>query len=166
VTAAPSGWRWDAAPDDPLTALRIPVTREVPEYPYLVAFDRTSPVRPTDAEAAMLRSYLDYYVERWYNATWQARLKERPFDIDGGANGIVFVKYAEGSWGYRRRSWRHSYQPAAPWDPATGYKTRRPAEEILALPALLDRVASTSDSAATRWTRWKANNPEVFGGAQ
>lgn len=57
------GWPFgtDADRDDPLTAMRIAVTSSHPGWAFLVAFDRESEARPTDHEAAMLRSFLDEY---------------------------------------------------------------------------------------------------------
>ena len=129
---APDGWPFDADRDDPLTALRIAVTSSHPEWRYLVAFDRESAERPTDAEAALLVSYLDDYKTYWYNASYLAHLSRRPLDVDGGANGVVFHKYGADDWGYRRQSWERGplFVPQSPgvreWERGRGRKLPGP----------------------------------------
>ncbi|MGW0578326.1 hypothetical protein ACWD25_20675 [Streptomyces sp. NPDC002920] len=153
----------DADREDPLTALRIAVTGSHPMWCYLVAFDRESEVRPTDAEATMLASYLEEYKAYWYgNGSYARRLAERPLDVDGGANGVIFRKYAEDDWGYRRQSWtqgptfvpqsprlRELYPGEAPLGPMT-------------LAAVMDRAHTICGEVFSRWTEWKAAHADVF----
>jgi hypothetical protein len=90
-------WLYDDVhdPDDPLTALRIPVVANaVPRRSYIVALDSDPACdRPTDAEAALLRSFLDHYISCYYTPYGRRRLAERPFDVDDGAHGYVFRKF-------------------------------------------------------------------------
>lgn len=153
-----TAWQYDADQHDPLTALRIPVVSAWPDWNYIVAFDRDSDERPTEAEAAMLASFLQQYIDYWYNGSYKARLAERPFDIDGGANGVVFRKYADGDWGYRRRTW--TIGPSfVPEHPRFADRTLGP----LTLAQLMDRIHTGSDDKPSqRWTAWKAQHPEVF----
>lgn len=160
-----NGWPFeDADRTDPLTALRIAVTGSHPRWRYLVAFDRESPDRPTDAEARMLASYLDEYKAHWYNASYAARLARRPLDVDGGANGVVFRKYGPDDWGYRRQSWTTGplFFPGQP-----SLRERYPEEYPLgpfSLVALMDHIHShAGGEPSPRWAQWKAAHHEVFG---
>lgn len=151
-------WPYDAAQDDPLTALRIPVVASAwPQWNYITAFDGSSPARPTDPEAAMIASFTCAYIDYWYNETWKRRLAERPFDIDGGANGVVFYKWAEDDWGYRRSSWTVGplYWPGLP---------SRDGRKAHSLAELMDHVHTSVERVTPRWLEWKAAHPEVFGG--
>ena len=85
TTETGTEWPYDADRDDPLTALRIPVTCFKPGWMYLVSFDRESGERPTDAEARMLVSFIDYERSKFFEH-YQRKLLERPLDIDGGHN--------------------------------------------------------------------------------
>lgn len=155
---ARTGWPYDADRDDPLTALRIPVTSSWPDWAYLVAFDRDSRVRPTDDEAAQLVSFCQEYIHRWYNDTWKARLAERPFDIDGGANGTIFRKYADGDWGYRKRTWTMGPR-FLPESPSVAGRKLGP----LTLAQVMDRIYEDSDhEPRPQWAQWKADHPDVF----
>ncbi|NUS25072.1 MAG: hypothetical protein HOV92_12730 [Streptomyces sp.] len=152
----------DATQDDPLTALRIAVTTSHPRWYYLVGFDRESDARPTDVEAAMLASYLEEYKTHWYNASYLAKLAERPLDVDGGANGVIFRKWGEGDWGYRRQSWTQGplYVPQSP-----RIRERYPDEAPLgplSLEQVMDRAHSHGDAPSPRWQQWKADHPEIF----
>lgn len=155
-TAWPFGL--DADQDDPLTALRIAVTSSHPNWCYIVGFDHTSPERPTDAEATMLASFLREYIAHWYNDSYKAKLAERPLDVDGGANGMIFRKYADSDWGYRRRTWDRGpmYVPESP-----AFADRRFGP--LTLSQLMDHIHSFADGGPSkRWVDWKAQHPEVF----
>lgn len=157
-------WPYDADQHDPLTALRIPaVGSPWPRWHYIVAFDTgrldDEPQRPTDHEAQMLASFLQEYIDHWYNATWRHKLGERPFDIDGGANGVVFRKWGDDDWGYRRRTWEYgpTYVPAHPR--IRGEKSPGP----LTLLQVMDRTHTFGDDGPMRrWVDWKAAHPDVF----
>jgi hypothetical protein len=166
VTAR-TDWPYDADRDDPLTALRIPVTCSWPEWSYIASFDRDSDARPTDAEAAVISSFIAEYIGRWYNDTLKARLAKRPFDIDGGANGTIFRKYGEGDWGYRKASWRVGplFLPSSPL-----LREKYPDENPLGphtLVQVIDREYTMGDDGPREhWVQWKADHPDVFGGVR
>lgn len=147
----------------PLTALRIAVTCSHPGWKYLVSFDRKSEQRPTDAEAAMLASFLEEYKDYWYNERWVAKMAARALDVDGGANGVVFHKYGPNDWGYRRQSyergWEFSVVPPQMRDNEQGNPARGPFD----LEAIMDRMHSFTDGVSARWVTWKAEHPDVFG---
>lgn len=152
----------DADRNDPLAKLRIAVTGSHPRWCYLVAFDRDSDVRPTDTEAAMLASYLDEYKAHWYLNSYLHKLAERPLDVDGGANGIIFRKWGNDDWGYRRQSWTRGplYVPQSP-----RIRDRYPDEAPLGPMTLLqvmDHAHTIVDHVSDRWVEWKAAHPEVF----
>lgn len=159
-------WRYDAAKDDPLTALRVPVVTSIyPNWFYLVSlcvgegeYALWRGLRPNDDEVKLLQSELAYELD-WYNASYVARMAERPFDIDGGFNSLTFIKRDEGDWAYRRRTW--SIGPALRPSLYDG-------EAKLDLVGVLDLVHShgSKDYMPTRWLDWKAARPELFGGAR
>lgn len=162
----------DAGEHDPLTALRIPVVTSFnPQWKYVAAWigvDRSryswgSTERPTDAEAAMLASFIDEYKHHWFNDGYKARLMERPLDVDSGCNTTVFVKYGTDDWGYRLCSWIYgpTYLPVGP-------KLRGGEYDVdghsgpLALEQVMDRRHTIGDEPMAHWTDWKAAHPEVF----
>lgn len=154
-------WPYDADQDDPLTKLRIPVVASHADWNYIVAFDRESTVRPDDAEAQQLASCLRYYIDSWYTESYKARLAERPFDIDGGANGMTFRKYLPGDWGYRRRTWDRG--PLFVPEPPT-FADRRYGP--LTLEQVMDRAFDNGDGdPRPGWAQWKADHADVFPGA-
>jgi hypothetical protein len=161
---AADGWPFDADRDDPLTAHRLAVTSSHPGWRYLVAFDRESEERPTDAETAMLVSYLDEYKDHWYGDNrYRRQIERRPLDVDGGANGVIFHKWGADDWGYRRQSYERGYLftvvPPAMRDRHTdGWGGP------LSLLALMDRIHTICDEPTPHWVEWKAAHPEVFGG--
>lgn len=156
--SARTAWPYDADRDDPLTKLRIPAVSAWAEWNYIVAFDRESPARPDDVEAQQLASFLGYYIDYWYNESYKLHLAERPFDIDGGANGMTFRKYADSDWAYRRRTW--TMGPLfVPQPPTLTDRSFGP----LALPALFDHIYSGAAAQPhPKWAKWKADRPDVF----
>lgn len=155
----------DADRDDPLTALRIAVTSSHPGWAYLVAFDRASEARPTDVEAAMLRSYLDSYIAYWYLPWFVAEIAKRPLDVDGGANGVVFHKFGQDDWGYRRQSYVSGWPWSVVWPALRDDPRHRdsPVRDPRSLERLLDRLHTYgTDRPSQRWLDWKAAHPEVF----
>lgn len=149
----------DADRRDPLTARRIAVTSSHPAWSYLVAFHRDSGTRPTDAEAAMLASYLEEWKQRWYTSTYLAKMAQRPLDVDGTANGLVFHKFGPGDWGYRR----HSFNRGNLWTvqgPARRTANSHGPYSLLALLDWLHTHASTEP--APSWQAWKAAHPATF----
>ncbi|MFE1767237.1 hypothetical protein ACFW81_23840 [Streptomyces angustmyceticus] len=155
----------DADRDDPLTALRIPVTGTHPQWRYIATFDRDSEARPTDAEAAMLASFIDEYKTHWFNEHYQQKLAERTLDVDGGCNTTIFHKWGDGDWSYRRGSWQ--YGPF--WVPVSP-RLRNGDLDHKSLPPhtlaqTMDRIRTIADDKPMkRWIDWKAARTEVFGG--
>lgn len=169
-TAEPAEWPYDADQHDPLTALRIPVVGSAwPGWAYIVALDSgrldDECFRPTDVEAARLRSFLDEYIAYFYNESYKVTLAELPFDIDGGAAGRIFRKWGPDDWGYRISTWQRgpTYVPAHPRIRAREKNPVGP----LTLVKVMDRIHTHGiDEPCARWVEWKAAHPEVFGGAR
>lgn len=162
---SPDGWPFDADRGDPLTAHRIAVTSSHPGWCYLVAFDRESEERPTERETAMLVSFLEEYKHHWYRPGYREHLERRPLDVDGGANGIVFHKWAENDWGYRRRSFERGNLFTVTWPAQRA--SAKPGKYLgpFSLEALMDRIHTVGgDGPMQQWVDWKAAHPEVFGG--
>jgi hypothetical protein len=91
-------WPYDADRDDPLTALRIPVTSFSPGFTYTACFDRESEARPTDEEARMIASFIEEYQEHFFgNGRWRKVQQAKPFDMDCYTT-TIFHKWAEGDW--------------------------------------------------------------------
>lgn len=164
-------WPYDADKRDPLTKLRIAVVdTSHPQWHYIVAFDLDSFAevkhRPTSHEALLLQSFLQEYIAYWYSPTWKDRLAERPFDIDGGANGYIFRKWGPDDWGYRQRSWREGplfWPGPARW--RATLNSDLPAARTYSLKALLDQIHSHGDvQPHERWLKWKSSHPDLFGG--
>lgn len=160
--------RWpfgaDADRNDPLTAHRIAVTSSHPGWYYLVAFDGQSEARPTDAETAMLASYLDSYKDHWYgDSGFRRKMEERDLDVDGGANGVIFHKWAEDDWGYRRQSYTmgHLFSVTAPGNRGGRWDDGVPGPKSLL--ELLDFINTIVDEPLPRWVDWKAAHADVFG---
>jgi hypothetical protein len=160
---SPNGWPFDADRDDPLTLHRIAVTSSHPGWAYLVAFHRDSEARPTDAETAMLVSYLDAYKSHWYNASYRARLERRPLDVDGGANGVVFHKWGVDDWGFRRQSFDRGYTFSIVWPSQRASKEPGKYVGPYSLVELMDLMQTFGDDKPIQhWLDWKAAHPEVF----
>lgn len=159
------GWPFgeDCDRTDPLVQQRIAVTSSHPGWAYLVAFDHASEERPTDREVAMLRSYLEEYKAYWYNPGYLARLARRPLDVDGGANGVIFHKWATDDWGYRRRSYRYGNTFTVVWPLQRDANPDHNWLGPFSLLALMDRIHTIVDKPRDHWVEWKAAHPEVFG---
>lgn len=155
----------DADRDDPLTAHRIAVTSAWPGWSYLVAFDRDSDARPTDDEAAMLVSFLDEYKSHWYRPWFVEKMAERALDVDGGAVGVIFRKWGDDDWGFRRRTWEYGplYVPESPRLRAQDREAGRTVPGPFTLAQVMDYAhAHGHNEPSPRWEAWKATHPDVF----
>jgi hypothetical protein len=143
----------------PLLEHHIPlIHQEYPHWRYVTAVCVSPPgsslnkyLMPTERELAMIVSFHEEYVEHYYGLPVYGYLKQQrdkhPFDIDGGANGRFLMKVGEDSWRMRHQSWSDAV-------PEYGDPTRTLIE-------LMDNDYSLS----VRWPSWKADRPEIFGGA-
>lgn len=122
-------------------------------------------IMPTDAELAMVVSWHEHYMARWYSNTYKrdrdtsqpiwwsgavARIREKhPFDIDGDANGRYIAKFEPGGWSISHRSWQNEFVG--------------PEREPKTLIEALDKDESIGGEPYAPWETWKAEHPEVFG---
>lgn len=99
---------------------RIPVLTELPQWNYEVAlivppaepreWDRLKAIWPTEEEAEVIGSYIDYR-RAWYREDLAARKLQRPLDVDAGTNTVTLVK-TENGWRYQRATWTmHGFWP-------------------------------------------------------
>jgi len=165
-------WPYDANQHDPMASMRVPViATPYPGWKYIAAYVDVdagpirigSAERPTHAEAGMLASFIQEYREYWFNESYQARLLQRPLDVDSGCNTAIFIKYGPDDWGYRRDSWRYGpdFIPLAP-----GLREGRTGDGYgpKTLERVMDHVHTYGGAQPSdRWLRWKAAHPEVFG---
>ncbi|MER5461608.1 hypothetical protein ABT010_13160 [Streptomyces sp. NPDC002668] len=168
MTANPWPFGTDADRDDPLTKLRIPVVTSFnPSWKYVAAYIDVdtgpyswgSTERPTDAEAQMIASFIQEYIQNWFNERYQHELAERLLDVDSGCNTTVFIKYGPDDWAYRHCSWIYgpTFVPLPPNSPSRD-------GDPLSLVQVMDRTHGMhTDYPSKRWAEWKAAHPEVFG---
>jgi hypothetical protein len=63
---------------------------------------------PTEPEVELVAQHLHEYCARWYGQSYLNRMREfAPYDVDGGANLAYFIKWDNGGWGYRKRTWQY-----------------------------------------------------------
>jgi hypothetical protein len=151
----------DADEDDPLTALRIPVTGQYPMWRYIATFDRESEARPTDLEAAQLASYIEQYKDYFFNDWYKAKLLERPLDVDAVTR--IFHKWGEGDWSYRVVTWEYGpfWVPVAPRLRGGQYDDAKLGP--LSLVQVMDRDHQMhSEYPSKAWAAWKADRPDIF----
>ncbi len=159
----------DADEHDPLTKLRIPVVTSFnPQWKYIAAwiavdtsrYSWGSAERPTDAEAAMLASYIDEYIAYFLGDQERKRMLKRPLDVEGGVITRVYIKYGPDDWGYRVVTWERGpfYVPTGPKVRGTEHEyTKHPG------PLTLEQVMDVDHGIyPKRWSDWKAAHPEVF----
>lgn len=160
-------WPFDADRDDPLTALRIPVTSFAPGWMYTACFDRESEARPTNTEARMIASFIEQYQERWFgNGSWRRKQQAQAFDMDCRTT-TVFHKWADGDWSYRCVTWERGplWIPVFPRQRGGEYDDAKLSAHTLV--QVMDRVHHMhTEHPSKPWAEWKASHPEAFGGTQ
>lgn len=93
------------------TKWRIPlVATPYPRWFYEVAlvvprgeFEWLNVVWPTDDEAEIIGSYIDYRRD-YYRESHQRKMLARALDVDGSTNTVILAK-TEAGWRYRCASW-------------------------------------------------------------
>lgn len=140
---------------------RLPVLESYnPRFGYIVAVVVPDPEddlsqlfnldSPTDEDAAVIGSYLEYKIERLgYRSGYRAQMLSRPLDIDETINTISIIKRKDGSWAYSRATWE---QPPAPFFNATYVP-----KTVVELLDYIERDHSTKGTDA-KWTAWKQNH--------
>lgn len=136
--------------------LRVPlVTSTRPRWRYItaIAVDPHHTLwqyeMPNDDEIRAVACFHQEYVERWYRDSFKAEMRERPYDLDGGANGIVFCKKPDGHWQYQKFTWQHG-----PWPFHD--------QPQMSLLELMDHTHSFGDEPMAHWVEWREQHAEVF----
>jgi hypothetical protein len=132
-----------------LATLRIPnIASGFPDENFLLAFDGSSPQLPSEKEALIIASYIDYK-RSWSSVTMQQRMLSEPYDVKPGFNTIVLHKKAANQWTFRRSSWTGKWPPRGGW---------------CSLVELLDGEQSLGEpEPAVEWITWKTKRPWIFG---
>lgn len=144
-----------------VAAYRIPLTSRHPRWRYEVALvsadadsympEHARAVLPTEAEAHVISSYIDFR-RSWYTPHHAQGKLDRPLDTDEGTNTVILLRTSS-TWTYARASWT-----AGPtFAPTPGLTP-----DVTGLIALLDLVNKDS----TRWTAWTHAHPRVFAQGQ
>lgn len=156
-------WPYDAGRDDPLTAMRIPVTGTHPGWLYTACFDRDSEARPTDIEAQQIASFIEEYQERWFgNGSWRKKQQAQAFDMDCYTTTVLH-KWATDDWSYRCVTWQHGplWVPVFPRQRGSEHDKHQLGP--LTLVQVMDRVHHVgTEYPSKHWLEWKAARPEVF----
>lgn len=113
---------------------------------------------PTEEEAKLLALFLEFRIQHLgYGESFVRKMRERKLDVSSGINTLSFVKFADGSWHYRRATW--SKGPTV-WPGKFNERGLR--YENLA--DLLARVDGTADHEDEAWLTYKQDH-EVAGDA-
>lgn len=119
----------DVERDDPLTALRIPVTGRRPRHGFIAAvhgvpdpvLDTDPLLRPSEIEAAQIASYINYMRGRVYREGWAQRMLAEPLDADPGQVTLVLHKYGPTTGAIAARPWTAPGSPRRhPSSPRSG----------------------------------------------
>ena len=137
--------------DEYAESLRIPLVDSAhPRWNFITSVlvgDIYDGVRPVNAELDTIASFHQFYLDEWYAPAELNVMAEKPFDVDGGANGRILLKRADGLWAYRRRSWRLG--PL--FVPSLSHRPR----------SLVD-ILDLANANSSRWSAWKTANSEYF----
>ncbi|MFC6080981.1 hypothetical protein [Sphaerisporangium aureirubrum] len=144
---------------DLLAKLRIPVTTANPDDAYVVAFHGAepgaSPTWPTDDEAYMIASHLEFLLTQrdpCFIPIERAQPPGRPYDLDRARGTVVLHKYGPDDWAYRRSGWAHGHLYLPP--------SNRQTPQLLV--TVLDRTLKDIGEPWPAWQEWKTAHPEVF----
>jgi hypothetical protein len=85
-------------------------------------------------------------------------MERRLLDVDGGANGVIFHKWGENDWGYRRRSFTRGWLFTVVFP---GLREREP-DHALRGPLSLIELMDYIHRDGPKWVEWKRDHPEVF----
>ena len=136
---------------------RIPrVTSPYPDKKYEVALCVPDPAdpsnlwgatEPSEEEARIVAWFLEWRMS-YYREGWQAKMRERPFDIDSGTNTVILMRAGWG-WTYRRMTYDAGPRPY--WNEERRHQYPPNSDGLL---ALLDYLGE-----CTTWPEWKAEHP-------
>lgn len=124
------------AQTDFATSMRIPfLTSAHPRWPYITGivvgdhWPNQGSV-PTEAEVRQVAEWVNRYSDRCYgNSGFRDDMRIfAPYDVDGTARSVYFIKHPNGGWAYRERTWTN-----IPWAPS-------PREAVMTLEEVIDRI--------------------------
>lgn len=144
VTSTPS-WKYEVA-------LLVPHHAEG-ETPDPDAFSLWGAVWPTDEEAAVVGSYIDYRME-YYNEGWRQQMRARALDVDSSTNTVTLRKNANG-WTYTRATYSHSL-----FYPLYNKPQHAPTKDGLI--ALVMAINTYGDQVREPFAEWMARHPGVW----
>jgi hypothetical protein len=144
-----------------VTQHRLPVLKTYnPKFGYVVAVvvpdeedeltDLFNLDTPTDEDAAVIASYLEYKIERInYRGGFRAQMLSRPLDLDDTINTITILKRKDGSWAYSKVTWEHPPKPF--------FNADYVPKSVVEILDYIERDFSTKEPNA-HWTDWKQDH--------
>lgn len=127
----------------------VPVNGVYGDYYWLASVDANS-LPPTDAELAIIRSYIEFTATKGYNAGAAKRLLDMPLAHLAGHNGLELRKDAD-SWRYQRPTWTTARFPHYSGPGA-----------VVLYPYLADLLDKIEDLLPEKWQTWKAEHPDIL----
>ena len=137
---------------------RLPVTRTLwPRNNFFVTVTVPSPEKeasqfymvttPTDEEAAIIASFLQYTIARQrYYDSFLSRMAEKELDVDPGFNTISIIKRKDGTWAYKRLTWTQGHSPFPGSDLSKN--------SVMELLDYIENNCMTNEP-DEKWTAWK-----------
>ncbi|PIQ74665.1 MAG: hypothetical protein CO002_01040 [Candidatus Portnoybacteria bacterium CG_4_8_14_3_um_filter_44_10] len=125
---------------------------------FIVAMDSQSAM-PTDQELAILASYQEFVVKKWYFDPDPERILAAPFPAIEGYNTVIFLKGNEHrpngpeGWCFRRMTWvtGPTFAPT--------FATSLPQPAPWTLVQVIDCVEYLGKK---YWEEWKKEHPDIF----
>lgn len=106
---------------------------------------------PTEEEAALLGSYLEYRIDRYgFYEHIIKQMREKPLDTDSLVNTVTFYKYKNDAWRYQMLTWQHGAWPFFNAE-----------KQYYSLMELLDKIEVFCDEPNAEWIQWKINHKLV-----
>lgn len=105
---------------------------------------------PTDKDAEVLGSFLEYTKERQqYRQGFLLGMEELPLDLDNTFNTISIMKRKDGTWAYKRSSWTQGPSPQVGWD-----------KQCNSVIEILDYIENDcmTNQPNEKWTAWKRDH--------
>lgn len=128
---------------DVLSDHTVPVYTETGRRNWVVAVDYTVSA-VTDDEAALIRSYTEYWIRRgvYTDHSIEVMLGDPDGVSEDTVNTLILYRHDHGGWAYRRSNWAQLPWPAPDHDP-------------LSLLEVLDRAENGGPVVNAKWAAWK-----------
>lgn len=102
---------------------------------------------PTDEEAAVIASFMQYTIARQrYYDSFLNKMAEEELDVDNGFNTISIIKRKDGTWAYKRSTWTQGHSPF----PGSNLSKN----SVMELLDYIENNCMTNEPDA-KWTAWK-----------